>query len=268
MSAQQLPLGTSKILATVENGIGWLTINNPEQRNAISMEMRQGITDAIQAFESQDEVRVVILRGAGGRSFASGADISEFEKTRGNAKQNKSAGTIAEGTLGLADFSKPLIAMIEGYCIGGGLVLALAADIRFAAAGSVFGIPAAKLGLGYPYEGVAALARVVGPAVARDVLFSARKIGSDEAIRLGLVNFVVDAKDLELQVRSYAEQVASNAPLTIRAAKAAARAYERHTVQQEAASIAALVDRCFDSEDFKEGRRAFLEKRRPGFQGR
>ncbi|HEX3142243.1 MAG TPA: enoyl-CoA hydratase [Rhizobacter sp.] len=263
-----IQLKTDKLLARIDDkGIGWLTFNNPERRNAISLAMWQGLGEALEAFKHDDAVRVVVLHGADGKAFASGADISEFDQHRANAEQRKQYGEIAErGRAGLSKLDKPLIAMIQGYCIGGGLAVSLSADVRFASSGSTFGIPAAKLGLGYEYAGVAALARLVGPSNARDMLFSARFMPADEALRMGLVNFVVEEDVLEMRVRSYAETLARNAPLTVRAAKAAVNSFERYS-RTDAADVAALVDACFNSEDYAEGRRAFAEKRLPQFKG-
>ena len=269
MSTRNVTLETAKIIARVEDGVGWLTFNSPERRNAVSLEMWKGMGDACAAFEADPEVRVVVMHGAGGKSFAAGADISEFETQRANAEQKKHYGEIsARGQAGLAKLSKPLIAMIQGFCIGGGLAIALNADLRFATPGSRFGVPAAKLGLGYDYAGLATLARLVGPSTARDILFSARFLEADEALRVGLINFVVDEAELEARVREYAGRIAANAPLTVHAAKAAMNLFERYSINPEEAAIKALVDRCFDSEDYKEGRRAFMEKRTPLFTGR
>ncbi|MCW5659949.1 MAG: enoyl-CoA hydratase/isomerase family protein [Burkholderiaceae bacterium] len=269
MSLRRVPLATPKILAEVEDGIGWLRINQPERRNAISLEMWQGLADACTAFDADADVRVVVMHGVGGQSFAAGADISEFQKERANAEQKARYGEIlARGQDALAHLAKPLIAMIQGYCIGGGMAIALKADVRFAALGSRFGIPAARLGLGYEYEGVAALARLVGPSVAKDMLFSARQLESDEALRLGLVNFVCAPADLEQRVRDYAAGIAANAPLTIRACKAAVALFERYSANAEADAVDELVNQCFDSADYREGRTAFLEKREPRFSGR
>ncbi len=263
-----IQLKTEKLLASVAQGIGWLTFNNPERRNAISLEMWQGLGEALQAFQQDDSVRVVVLKGAGGKAFASGADISEFDQHRANAEQRKQYGEIAErGRAWLSRLDKPLIAMIQGFCIGGGLAVSLSADVRFASVGSTFGIPAAKLGLGYEYAGVAALARLVGPSSARDILFSARFMQADEALRIGLVNFVVGEDELEARVSAYAQTIARNAPLTVRAAKAAINTFERYS-RTDDAEVARLVDACFNSEDYAEGRRAFAEKRPALFKGR
>ncbi len=266
---KSLALETSKIIAAIDDGIGWLTLNQPEKRNAISLEMWQGIGDALEAFEHDDEVRVVVVTGAGGKAFASGADISEFDQRRANAEQRKEYGRIAaRGNHWLGALTKPMIAMIRGYCIGGGLAVALNADIRFATRNSTFGIPAARLGLGYDYGGLAVLARLVGPAVARDMMFSARFLDAEEAQRVGLINFVVDDESLEARVRDYALSIAANAPLTVKAAKASVDAFERYSMTEAAKDVAPLIDACFDSEDYKEGRRAFKEKRDPVFRGR
>jgi enoyl-CoA hydratase/carnithine racemase len=227
------------------------------------------VAQATTAFEADPEVRVVVLRGAGGRSFAAGADISEFEEHRADAEQKKRYGELAAGGhRGLTQLSKPLIAMIQGFCIGGGLRIAFSADLRFATPGSRFGIPAAKLGLGPDYSGLATLARLVGPSTTKDMLFSARMLDADEALRVGLINFVVDDAELEARVREYAAQVAANAPLTVQAVKSAVQVFERYSVDPGAAEISVLIDRCFNSDDYKEGRRAFMEKRTPRFNGR
>ncbi|CAN5747798.1 enoyl-CoA hydratase [soil metagenome] len=269
MTRRDIALQTLKILARVEDGVGWLTFNNPERRNAVSLEMWQGLADAMTAFEQDAGVRVVVMHGAGGKSFAAGADISEFEKYRANAQQKDEYARIASGgQKGLVASTKPLIAMIDGFCIGGGLAIALNADIRFASPDSKFGIPAARLGLGYEYAGLATLARLVGPSTARDMLFSARFLDANEALRRGLINFVVDAAQLEEQVRAYAANIAGNAPLTVQAAKAAMRVFEHYSDSAGADGVEVLVNRCFDSEDYREGRSAFMEKRTPQFAGR
>ena len=264
-----LELKTTKILAEVKDGIGWLTFNQPERRNAICLEMWQGIGDVLEAYQADPEVRVVVMAGAGGKAFASGADISEFDQHRSNAEQRRNYEEIsARGNAWLAKFSKPLIAMIHGFCIGGGLATALNADVRFATPASTFGIPAAKLGLGYEYAGLAKLARLVGPSVARDIMFTARFMDAEEAKSIGLINFVVEASELEQAVTDYARLIAANAPLTVFAAKAAVDAFEKYSMTEASREVAHLVDTCFDSEDYKEGRKAFAEKRPPVFQGK
>lgn len=266
---RELKLDTQKIIGQVDgDGIGWLTFNNPDRHNALSLEMWQGIGDVLEAFAEDPDVRVAVMRGAGGKAFVSGADISEFDSKRSSAKQKNDYGVIAgRANRWLARFDKPLIALIEGYCIGGGLATALAADIRFATPDSKFGIPAAKLGLGYDYEGLAKLANLVGPACARDIMFSARFMEAEEAQGMGLINFVVARSDIEAATVAYAERIAGNAPLTVAAAKSAINAWEHGARPEDLARVRQLVDACFDSADYKEGRRAFAEKRAPDFSG-
>lgn len=264
-----MKLETDKMLARVEAGVGYVTFNNPERRNAVSLEMWKALGDIMEAFERDDAVRAVVLTGAGDKAFVSGADISEFESQRGNAEQKDSYGVVSgRGYAALSRCRKPVIAMIRGYCIGGGLLIAMAADIRFATPGSKFGVPAAKLGLGYDYYGVAALARVVGPARTADILYSARQLDAEEALRCGLIEFLVPDAELVQRVTDYATTVGRNAPLTIQAVKASLQAYARYTQRSDVGEIDALVKRCFDSEDYREGRRAFMEKRKPEFRGR
>ena len=266
---QQLKLETDWMLGHCEDGIGWMIFNHPERHNALALEMWQGISDILSHFAQDESVRCVVMRGAGGKAFVSGADISEFDTKRSSAEQKEAYGKIAgHASRWLATFEKPLIALIEGYCIGGGLATALSADIRFASPDSTFAIPAAKLGLGYDYQGLAKLARIVGPARARDIMFSARFIEADEALDMGLINFIVDRESIEQEVVDYAHRIAGNAPLTVKAAKAAIDAWERGGREQDLEAVRMLVDECFDSSDYQEGRRAFQEKRTPDFSGR
>ena len=262
-------LKTERMLARSEDGMGWMIFNHPARHNALSLEMWQGIADILEAFAADEEVRVVVMRGAGGKAFVSGADISEFEAQRGNARQKERYdGVAGRANRALATFSKPLLALIEGYCIGGGLATALAADVRFATPDSTFGIPAARLGLGYAYDGVAKLARIAGPANARDLLFSARIMAAAEARAMGLVNRIEERDDIEAKTLAYAQTVAGNAPLSIRASKAALNAWEQGGAASEVAAVEAMVNACFDSEDYREGRQAFMAKRKALFRGK
>ena len=264
-----LRLETDRMLATIDGGIGWMIFNNPSRHNALALEMWQAMGDILEHFDSNPEVRVVIMRGAGGKAFVSGADISEFDQVRANAEQQAAYSKVAgRATRWLNRLHKPLIALIEGYCIGGGLATALAADIRFATPDSRFGIPAAKLGLGYEYEGLAKLARLVGPSRARDIMFSARFMDADEARGMGLVNFIESRDEIEKNCVAYADRIAGNAPLTVQAAKAALDAWEHGGRQEDIDAVRELIRGCFDSDDYQEGRRAFAEKRTPRFNGR
>jgi enoyl-CoA hydratase/carnithine racemase len=264
-----LQLTTDRMLAHSDGGTGWITFNNPARHNAISLEMWRGLAEALEQFADDDAVRSVVMQGAGEKAFVSGADISEFDSKRSSAAQKAQYGEVAAlANRWLARFDKPIIGLIRGYCIGGGLATALAADVRFATPDSQFGIPAARLGLGYDYSGIAKLARVVGPSAARDILFSARFMDAEEALRIGLINFIVERSEVDAAVQAYADKIAGNAPLTLRAAKAALDAFERGSREADVAAVQIQVDACFDSEDYKEGRRAFREKRPPQFVGR
>ncbi len=263
-----MKLNTTKMLADVEDGIGWITFNNPERRNAISLEMWEGLGTILESFQDDNQVRVVVMKGAGDKAFVSGADISEFDSKRGNAEQKKQYGAVsANANHWLWKLDKPLIAMIQGFCIGGGLATALSADVRFATVDSTFGIPAAKLGLGYDYSGLKILSNLVGPSWAKDIMFSARFLDADEALRIGLINFLVSRQELERQVRDYAALIADNAPLTVKAAKAAVNEAMKDSAKRDLGAVNRMVNACFDSEDYKEGRSAFMEKRKPDFKG-
>ena len=265
----KLKLDTERMIAEIEDGIGWVTYNNPKRLNAISLEMTEALPSIFDTFEARDDVRVVVIRGAGERAFVSGADISEFEKNRSSEENRRifdEKGKIAAARM--EALTKPIIAMIQGYCIGGGLMTALRADIRIASEDAQLGIPAARLGLGYGYGGVTALVHLVGPAMANEILFSARRFSADEALRMGLVNRVVARSALESAVLDLARSIADNAPLTVRAAKFAIRQCTRDPDARNLDEAARLAEACFRSEDYVEGRRAFMEKRRPVFRGR
>ena len=257
------------MLAHVENGVGWITFNQPEKRNAVSLDMWQAIPKIVSAFTDDDEVRVVVMKGAGDKAFVSGADISEFEEKRSSKDQIEfydEAMSAANSTLGTME--KPLIAAIRGFCVGGGLGIAVTADLRVSADDGQFGIPAARLGLGYGFLGIKALMNVVGPAFAKEILFTGRRFDAQEAREMGLVNRVVPAAELESMAHQLAESIATNAPLTLLAAKAAVNEGTRDPQDRDLARIESLVEQCFASEDYVEGRRAFMEKRAPRFKGR
>ena len=265
----KIDVSTERMLAEIDqHGIGRMVFNSPAKRNALSLDMWRGVAEILKRFEADDSVRVAVMSGAGGKAFVSGADISEFDSKRSNAEQRQEYGRIsARGVRALATFGKPLIAEITGYCIGGGLATALDADIRFATPDSTFGIPAAKLGLGYQFGGLAKLSRVVGPSRARDIMFSARFLDAEEALAIGLINFIVSREEIAERVTEYAQRVAANAPLTVRAAKAGVNAWEGGAQAEDLAEVQTLVDACFESDDYREGRRAFAEKRKPVFRG-
>ena len=234
----------------------------------MSLDMWQGLGQIIGEIEKEESVRVLILKGAGDIAFVSGADISEFEEKRSNQKDRDAYEAAFDNALDkLANFSRPVVAMIRGYCIGGGLAIALNTDIRIASKNSKFGIPAAKLGLGYGFQAVKTLESIVGPSSAKDILFTARFLEESEALRIGLINFVVDSEVLQTTVSEYADRIVANAPLTISAVKATVGEVVKDPGQESPAYINDMVNNCFLSEDYKEGRSAFLEKRKPKFKG-
>lgn len=260
---------TEKLLVGKADGIGWITFNNPARHNAVSLSMWQALADAVTQFAADDDVRVVVLTGAGERAFVSGADISEFDDKRGSeeavAHYNKTSQQASES---LKRLGKPTIAMIRGYCIGGGLGIALGCDIRIASRNSTFAVPAAKLGLGYEYEGVRTLMSVVGPSFTKEIFYTARQFNCDEAVTMGLVNRAVDASELESYVTQYAQTIAGNAPMTIRSIKTIVSEALKDEAVRNVALCDAAVKACFDSADYVEGRTAFMEKRKPQFKGR
>jgi enoyl-CoA hydratase len=261
--------GTPKMIARKEGGIGWMIFNQPEKHNAVSYEMWIAVPKIVAAFEADPEVRVIVLAGAGERAFVAGADISEFEKRRSSADSIKvydEAGETAHAAL--AQATKPTLSMIRGICYGGGVGIALLTDLRVCSADAQFAVPAAKLGLGYRYSGIKRLVDIVGPAYAKEIFFTARRFSAEDARIMGLVNRVVAPAELESYARELATTISGNAPLTIRAAKLAINAAVDDPERRRMADIDAAIKTCFASADYVEGRRAFMEKRKPAFQGR
>lgn len=263
-----MDIGTERLIGRKDGALGWVIFNNPARRNAITVDMWEAIPPLMAAFEADPEVRVIVLRGMG-ETFVAGADISQFEDQRtGAAASRRYDDVTAAAFHALSHVQKPVIAMIQGFCIGGGLAVALTADLRIAALDAQFAIPAARLGLGYHFNGLKGLMDLVGPAYAREIMFTARRLNGQEALGMGLLNRAVPSEDVEGLVRDYAAMIAENAPLTIKAAKIAMLEGVKDREKRDMDAVKAAVAACFDSDDFKEGQKAFLEKRRPHFQGR
>ncbi|MCC7427861.1 MAG: enoyl-CoA hydratase/isomerase family protein [Alphaproteobacteria bacterium] len=264
----RLKLPTEKIIAEKADGIGWITFNQPEKRNAMSVEMWEGVSIAADDYAADPAVRVVVMKGAGGKAFVSGADISQFEKVRANADAQKEYDRLTStGRKKLNAIDKPLIAMIQGFCMGGGLGIAMSADMRFCSDDSQFAIPAAKLSIAYAFESLKRLVELVGPAMAKEILFTARRLSAAEAQAIGLVNRTVPVDKLEATVRDVCAAIVENAPLSIRASKFTINDVLKDPSEREPAKVAELARACFDSNDYKEGRTAFMEKRKPAFTG-
>jgi enoyl-CoA hydratase len=260
---------TDKMTAEKDGPIGWITFNNPARHNAVSMDMWEALSDIVNDYEKDDAIRVIVVKGAGEKAFVSGADISEFEEKRSSPETTRRYNeTSQNATKALKHVSKPTIAMIRGYCIGGGVSVAMSCDIRIAAETAKFGVPAAKLGLGYEYDGVRKLMDVVGPSFAKEIFFTARQFTAQEALIMGLINRMAPDSELESYVREYSATIAVNAPLTVSSIKTIVAEALKDESLRDMALCDQVVDRCFNSADYVEGRKAFMEKRKPKFVGR
>jgi enoyl-CoA hydratase/carnithine racemase len=260
--------GTERLIASVEDGVGWIVFNNTDKHNAMTAAMLAALAGVCEQFADDPAVRTVVLRGAGERAFISGADIGQLDTGElGGATAPPDDDADSRVTAGLAAIEKPVLAMIHGYCLGGGVAMALAADIRICADDAQFGIPAARLGVGYPYEATARLVALVGPGHAAEILFGGARIDAAEATRIGLVNRCLPKPQLEGSVRSLALTIAGNAPLSHVAHKRAIRAAAIGGLPADRAAITAAIAAAWGSDDFSEGRRAFLNRRPARFTG-
>jgi enoyl-CoA hydratase len=268
-NTKQKSYAEGKILKHVTDGVGVVTFNNPDKRNAMSLDMWEGLGHALTELRDDKHVRVVILVGAGDKAFVSGADISQFEKTRNNAAASEqySKKSSVQRAL-LANYPKPTISCIRGFCLGGGMQVAMLTDIRIASQDSQFGIPAAKLGIAYGYDGLRHLVCLVGPSWARLLMYTGMKIDSAEALRIGLVDRVVPNDELRDATMEIANTISGNAPLAIQAAKITIAQVLKDPADRNMDAIKKIGAACMDSEDFREGRRAFMEKRKPQFKGK
>jgi enoyl-CoA hydratase/carnithine racemase len=268
MSATRSAAPRKIVRGEVRDGVLWITIDNESRLNALTAAMWQSLTRLVREGEADEAVRVIVIRGAGEKAFSAGADISEFETARSGdqAKVYDELNDAAYQTLMACP--KPIIAMIHGFCFGGALEIAACCDLRLASEKATFSVPAAKLGLGYNARWVRPMLASLSPARAKEMLFTGRRYSADDAIEIGFLNSIVPAAQLEETTLALAAEIAANAPLTIRAAKACVDEFLYRPEAVDMARLDALVDACFASEDYAEGRRAFMEKRKPRFRGK
>ena len=260
---------TEKIIVEKTGAILRIIFNQPEKRNAVSLEMWEAVEAALTKYAPDPSVRVLIMSGAGGKAFVSGADISKFESERSSAEAVEYYNSTTTRVYDMVEaFPKPTIAQINGFCVGGGVALSVCCDIRICGEGSAFAIPAARLGLGYGFPGINRLANLVGPAFAKEIFFTARRYNSDEVLRMGLVNHVVEDEKVAATAEEMASQIIGNAPMTVDAVKFIANQTRMDESQRDLKACSDMVQACFDSADYIEGRRAFMEKRRPIWQGK
>jgi enoyl-CoA hydratase/carnithine racemase len=259
---------TDKMLSRKEGGVGYMTFNNPERHNAVSLDMWEAAQGILADFAADKAVRVVVVSGAGGKAFVSGADISKFADERATKEASDRYNEAVDRAYeAFYSFPKPTIAMIRGYCIGGGVGLALCCDMRICTEGSKFAVPAAKLALGYRYAGLKKLVDLVGPSFAKEVFFTARQFSAAEVQMMGLVNRVLPEAELENYVQDYADTISGNAPLTVNSVKYIVGETVKPESERNLQKCTDLVAQCFASKDYKEGRTAFMEKRKPAFTG-
>ena len=258
-----------KILSEKDGRVGRFTINRPDKRNAMSLDMWRRMRDVFEAWADDPEIRVIVVRGAGDKCFCAGNDISEFKDLRSTpAGIAAYHATTEQAYSALRGIAKPTIARIEGFCMGGGLEVAQLCDIQIAADTATFAVTPAKLGIGYKLDDVRLLTDAVSAKHAKEILFTGRRFPAADALRWGLVNRVVAAADLDATVDGYVEEIAANAPLSVKAAKLIVNEAVKEAADRDEALCASLVDACNASDDYIEGQRAFAEKRKPDFKGR
>ena len=261
-------MSEGKIIAEKDGYVGRVIFDNVAKHNAVSKAMWDGLADAVEAYEADDDVRVIVLEGAGTKAFVSGADISQFEDEHANLDAVKAySASVTRGYGAVQHSVKPTIAKIRGYCYGGGVGIAICTDIRVCSDNSSFCIPAAKLGVGYGADNTKVLVDLVGPSFAKEIFYTARRFDAEEARMMGLVNRVVSFDDLDDYVQGYTDMMTSNAPLSLRTTNLTINELLKDEGERDMALCARLVEDCAESSDLEEGRRAFMEKRKPVFTG-
>ena len=269
MNDMSYPTNTERVKAWLDGQVLHIRFNNPAKHNALSMDMWEAVPVLLEKAAKDDNVRVVVFSGEGEKAFVSGADISQFEDMRAAKEAVKKYEAVAESCLeGIYEFAKPTIACIRGYCIGGGVNVAIACDLRVAAETSTFSIPATRLGLGYRFSAMRNLTNLVGPGNAKDIFFTGRRFDAKEAQRMGLVNRIAPVEGLEALLAEYTTAIATGAPLTIKAGKRIIQEVLALDSEFDTEMCKRLILDCFESEDYIEGRRAFMEKRKPAFKGK
>lgn len=262
-------MSAGKLTVEKRGAVGWILFDQPAKKNAINDAMWRGIPEAMAGFDADAQVRCVAFRGAGTEAFAAGADISEFEKIRAaRAAVGEYDGLLDRVLHSIQDSRKPSVALIHGFCMGGGLEVALACDLRYCGSSAQFGIPAAKLGLAYNVEGHKRLLETVGHARAREIMYLGRRYPAAEALAMGLVQRVLPDAELDAYVEGVIATLIENAPLSIANSKTILEEYAKSAGLADPERMRAAIDRCAKSEDYEEGRRAFMEKRKPQFKGR
>lgn len=266
---RQVETQTDKMIARTEGSIGYMIFNNPERHNAVSLEMWETCARIMDGYSKDPSIRVVVITGAGEKAFVSGADISKFAEERGSKETSDRYNAAVEaGYASVFNCPKPTIAMIRGYCVGGGMGLASCCDLRICTDNSRFAVPAAKLSVGYGYPGVKRLLDIVGPSFTKEIFYTARLFEAEEARIMGFVNRVLPGDKLEAYVKDYATTIAGNAPLTVDSIKFIVGEIAKDESARDMKKCDAMVEACFASKDYEEGRTAFMEKRKPVFTGR
>lgn len=259
----------AELIVEKKGSVGYITFSNPTKMNAMTVQMWAGVPKAINAFDADPDVRVIVVAGDGEKAFISGADISQFNALRASQDAQEQYELAVSGAMNApVNCSKPVIAKIRGFCFGGGLGMAAACDIRICTEDATFRMPAARLGLGYGHKGIKRFTDIIGLANATDIFVTARRFDASDALRMGFVSKVCSAGEFDATVELYAKMISENAPLTVAASKYNIRQVCAHPEDQDIPGAVAMVEKCFASEDFKEGRAAFLEKRQAQFKGR